>query len=118
MISGIGVDISLSSRFDGMEDSLLEKMFTKREIERAPERRRSEYFASRFAAKEAFAKSLGTGIRGFSLLDIEVVENEDGKPYFELSSGALEIARGKIFNLSISHDGGLCIAMVTAEYEK
>ena len=53
MISGIGVDISLSSRFDGMEDSLLEKMFTKREIERAPERRRSEYFASRFAAKEA-----------------------------------------------------------------
>ena len=118
MIHGIGVDVARAPRFEEMEESLLEKMFTEKEIINAPSSRQSEYFASRFAAKEAFAKALGTGIRGFSLLDITIEENEAGKPYFALSGRAADAAAGLKLNLSISHDGGICIAMVTAEYEK
>ena len=118
MIHGIGVDVALAPRFEEMEESLLEKIFTEKEIIAAPSSRQSEYFASRFAAKEAFSKALGTGIRGFSLRDIVVEEDEAGKPYLVLSGRAAEAAEGLVLNLSISHDGGICIAMVTAEYEK
>lgn len=118
MISGIGVDISLAPRFEEMEESLLEKMFSEKEILNAPSSRQSEYYASRFAAKEAFSKALGTGIKGFSLREITIEENEDGKPYFSLTGRAAEAASGLRLNLSISHDGGVCIAMVTAEHEE
>lgn len=117
MIRGIGVDISAPERFEGMDGRLLSRLFTEREIEKAP-LRNAEYFASRFAAKEAFAKAMGTGIRGFSLTDIEVDEDENGKPFFVLHGKAAKMADGVMLHLSLSHEREAAIAMVIAEDEK
>ena len=114
MIRGIGIDISDPRRFQGMEHSLLSRIFTEREISAAPVRS-DEYFAARFAAKEAFAKALGTGIRGFSLKEITVREDEMGKPYFFLEGRAKAAAEGLSLSLSLSHEREYAVAMVVAE---
>ena len=89
MMKGIGVDICRCSRFEGKERRFLERLFTPEELSvpLSP-----EYLASRFAAKEAFSKAVGTGIRGFSLLDITVREDDMGRPYFHLEGRALAVA--------------------------
>ena len=115
MISGIGVDIAQISRFDSHDERFYSKILSAHEMERPVS---AEYAASRFAAKEAFSKALGTGIRGFSMTEISVMEDENGKPYFCFEGKAAEVASGKRFFLSISHDGGMAVAMVVAEYEE
>lgn len=70
--------------------------------------------AANFAAKEAFSKSLGTGIRGFSLKEISVLRDSLGAPYFELSHRAKEAARTKQFSLSITHTDTTAAAVVIA----
>ena len=115
MIRGIGVDIAATERFENMGERLLSRLFTEEEIKAAPASP-AEYFASRFAAKEAFAKALGTGIRGFSLSEITVREDEHGKPYFFLTGRAEALASGFILHLSLSHEKGAAVAMVVAEY--
>ena len=50
------------------------------------------HMAGAFAAKEAFAKALGTGIRGFSLCEVEVLHDALGAPYFALSGQAKALA--------------------------
>lgn len=62
--------------------------------------RKLEFLAGRFACKEAFAKALGTGIGETDFLDIEILRNDLGAP---VSSQA---------QVSISHDGDYCIAVV------
>lgn len=115
MITGIGVDIALTNRFEGKERRFYERFLASGELR---EQMTAEYAASRFAAKEAFSKAIGTGVRGFSLREVEVVEDELGKPGLRLSGRALEKAGGDTFHLSISHDGGMAIAFVVAEHEK
>lgn len=58
--------------------------------------------AANFAAKEAFSKALGTGVRGFSLSEVAVLRDELGKPYFELSGNALELVEKNQYTLSVS----------------
>lgn len=59
-----------------------EKVFGKRERAEFEKRgARLESLAAAFAAKEAFGKALGTGIRGFSLCEAEVLHKENGAPY-------------------------------------
>ena len=81
--------------------------------------KKAEHLAGAFAAKEAFAKALGTGIRGFSLCEVEVLHDPLGAPYFALSGKAAALAesRALVFSLSITHTRTLAAAMVTA-YEK
>lgn len=84
----------------------------------APEER--EFFASRrnflpsaaasFAAKEAFAKALGTGVRGFALAEVAVLRDELGKPYYALSGRAAQRAQGWSFALSLSHTEEYAVA--------
>ncbi len=112
MIRGIGVDICRCSRFEGKERRFLERIFSPEEISASSG---PEYLASRFAAKEAFSKALGTGIRGFSLREITVREDEAGKPYFHLEGRALSVSSGLSFHLSISHEREYAVAMVVAE---
>ena len=77
MILGIGVDIVSNSRFNEMKEGLLRRLFTSNELDKASlSERMCEFYASRFAAKEAFAKALGTGFRGISPKDIEIIEDE------------------------------------------
>ena len=62
--------------------------------------RKLEFLAGRFACKEAYAKALGTGIGETTFLDIEILRNEAGAPI------------SKQAQVSISHDGDYCIAVV------
>ena len=81
--------------------------------------KKAESYAGVFCAKEAFAKALGTGIRGFSLCEVQVLHDEYGAPYFSLSGNAQKIATEKSlkFSLSISHTDTVAIASVIA-YDK
>ena len=124
MISGIGTDIVAIERFqrfvDDKNTALLQRLFTERERSLCSARRQSaSCYAARFAAKEAFLKALGTGLRdGLSWHDMEITRNEAGKPELILTGQAHEIftAQGlKTAFLSLSHDGGSAIAMVVLE---
>lgn len=95
----------------------LERVFGARERAEWIQRgEKAEHLAGAFAAKEAFAKALGTGIRGFALNEVEVLHDTLGAPYFALSgkAAALAEARALEFTLSITHTGTLAAAMVTA----
>lgn len=124
MIAGIGVDIASISRFQGFLDkgnnSLIKRLFTDKEISCCSSRKdAASCFAARFAAKEAFLKALGTGLRdGISWHDIEIINDVIGKPELAICAKAKEIADTlavtKSF-LSISHDAGSAVAMVVLE---
>lgn len=72
--------------------------------------------AANFAAKEAFAKALGTGVRGFALDEISVLRDEQGAPYFVFTGKAKNIVeKSKLkFTLSLSHIKETACAMVIA----
>ncbi len=82
----------------------------------AAQKHPEQHMAGAFAAKEAFAKALGTGLRGFSLCEVEVLHDTLGAPYFVLSGQAKKIAdeQNLAFALSITHTDTLAAAFVTA----
>lgn len=81
---------------------------------------RAETIAASYAAKEAFGKALGTGIRGFALKEVAVLRDPLGAPYFALSGNAARIAeeRGLRFSLSLTHTKELAAAFVIAWKEE
>lgn len=95
MIIGIGNDLCNIERIQGSLDKFGERFeqrcFTSGEIAKARKRMRTaETYAKRFAAKEACAKALGTGVprRGVHWKHIEVVNLPSGKPTLKLTDGA------------------------------
>ncbi len=80
----IGIDMIEIKRIKEAVESnprFLEKIFTENEIKYFESKGfKSETIAGNFAAKEAISKSIGTGIRNFNFIDIEVLRNEIGKP--------------------------------------
>lgn len=124
MIYGIGTDIVAIERFrrfiDEENTSLLQRLFTARELACCNARKASaDCLAARFAAKEAFLKALGCGLRdGITWQEMEVSNDSLGKPELLLTGKAREVFRerklDKIF-LSLSHDGGNAVAMVVLE---
>ena len=74
--------------------------------------------AGHFAAKEAFAKAMGTGVRGFSLAEVSVSHDALGKPSLRLSGKAEELARGWRFSLSVTHTRDTAAAVVAAWREE
>lgn len=124
MIAGIGTDIVAFDRFQRFMDegnsALLQRLFTERERAVCESRKTSAAcYAARFAAKEAFLKALGSGLRdGLAWLDMEVINDDLGKPELQLSGRAKEIFSAKKLSkifLSLSHDGGYAVAMVVLE---
>ena len=89
-IVGIGVDIIQNSRIKKAikNKSFVNKIFTKSEILSSKIRNyKTNYFAKRFAAKEAFIKSIGIGIRkGINFKDIYVINDKSGKPNIKFSN--------------------------------
>lgn len=80
--------------------------------------RRAESFAARFAAKEAAAKALGTGIctENIGFLDFEIVRGANGAPELVFHGEALKKAeelKVTSVSVSLSHDGGVACAFVT-----
>ncbi len=123
-IYGIGIDIvqidrvlsSVSRHGDGFAKKILHaNEFKKYSALKYKER----YLAKRFAAKEAFAKALGTGIvEGVTLPKIEVVNSEAGKPEILLHGATLEkVSALKIQSifLSISDEKEYAVAQVILE---
>ena len=128
MIIGIGVDIIEIGRVRQAirnNKNFLSKLFTEREIDYFISRNmNSEVIAGNFAAKEAVSKALGTGMRGFSFKDIEILRNELGKPEVILHNGANLIGNKLVENnnslrvhLSISHNNSSAIAYSVLEGE-
>lgn len=103
---GIGNDIIEIKRIENAvkKESFVKKVFTEKEIEYIISRGgRAETYAGKFSAKEAVSKALGTGVRGFSPNDIEILNNELGKPYV-IFKNSIEDFNSKYFvEISISH---------------
>jgi holo-[acyl-carrier protein] synthase len=95
MIIGFGSDITDIRRIEKVigrhGERFLERIFTEKERARAERKaKRVETYAKRFAAKEACAKALGTGIRsGVWWRDMGVVNLPSGRPTMQLTGGAL-----------------------------
>ena len=109
-VFGVGTDIIEIERISDIlsrGDRFLDRVLTANEREYLRERgMKHESVASMWCAKEAVAKALGTGIRGFEMKDIEIIHDDLGKPAVLLHSGASETAErlgaGRIL-LGISH---------------
>ncbi len=128
MIIGIGSDLSdirrIQNSLDRFGDRFTHRVFT--EIERSRSERkpdRAASYAKRFAAKEACAKALGTGIRrGVFWRDMGVVNMRSGQPTMALTNGALErlnaiIPEGMrpVIHLSLTDDKPYAQAFVIIE---
>lgn len=124
MIVGVGIDSVSISRIAGLIDRygrrFLEKIFTEDEIAEGLGRRdTAQYFAARFAAREAFFKALGTGWgRGIPLKEVSVKKEESGRPLLSLSRRAMEATESRgtsISHLSLSHEADIAQAVVILE---
>jgi holo-[acyl-carrier protein] synthase len=124
MIYGIGTDIVAIDRFQQFLDkgntALISRLFTPAERTCCESRKdAASCMAARFAAKEAFLKALGTGLReGISWQEMEIANDVLGKPELKLSGKALEFFEAQNIqhiHLSLSHDGGNAVAMVVLE---
>jgi holo-[acyl-carrier protein] synthase len=123
MIYGIGTDIVAVARLRSMwerhGERVLEKLLTPREIEEfATAADKGRFLAKRFAAKEAFAKALGTGIRPpATLTAIGVGHDELGKPIIECYGQLEKMVKIKILktHLSISDEADYAVAYVILE---
>lgn len=95
-IYGIGTDIIEIERIKkAVEKSMkfVEKFYSDKEIELFKSRNfRMSSIAGNFAAKEAVSKALGTGVRNFSLRDIEILRDDYNKPYVNLYGNAKQLA--------------------------
>lgn len=117
MIKGIGIDITEISRIKGLlekQPKIVTRVLRPEEIVKferiTSASRKVEWLAGRFAAKEAFSKAYGTGIsREVSFQDIEVVNDELGKPFVLFPKERLKI------HLSISHSKEYAVAQVVIE---
>ena len=83
---GIGVDIVDNKRFTNLvkDKKFINRTFSKMEISNSKKiSNKINFYSKRFAAKESFAKALGTGFRnGLNFKDVEVLNNDLGKPYY------------------------------------
>ena len=88
-IIGNGVDIVDNKRIEKLllNNNFLNRIFTNSEIKSSKKRQNKiNFFAKRFAAKEAFVKALGTGFRNnINFSDIEIINNKKGKPEIKIS---------------------------------
>ena len=118
MIIGIGNDIIEIERIEKAisKEGFKNKIYSQRELENIQKRgNRTETYAGIFSAKEAISKAIGTGVREFSLTDLEILNDDLGKPYVVVSEKLDKILRNKKedykIEISISHSKKYAIAM-------
>ncbi len=121
-IIGNGVDIIKNSRINKSLQikGFLNRIFTKKEIKQGKKlKNKINFYAKRFAAKEAFVKAIGSGFRSdINFIDIEINNYKNGKPYILLSKKLknflkkkFKIQKYKIF-LSLTDEKDYSIAFV------
>jgi holo-[acyl-carrier protein] synthase len=120
-VTSVGVDICDINRIGKIDkkfkDRFLQKIFTSEEMAYC-EKKYNKYssYAARFAAKEAFLKAIGTGLRdGFEWKDIEVMNDDLGKPYFNFHGHTADFISKHNVHLSLSHTDKDAIAFVIIE---
>jgi holo-[acyl-carrier protein] synthase len=117
---GIGVDIIDNKRFKNLikDKKFINRIFSKKEIFASKKTlNKLNFFSKRFAAKESFAKALGTGFRNkLNFKDIEIVNDNLGKPFYLINNKIKQIIKKnkKIANfelfLSISDEKDYSVA--------
>ena len=122
-ILGIGTDIVSVDRIKNSlkNKNFLKRVFNKKEIFKCKNiKTKTNCFAKRFAAKEAFSKALGTGIsKGINLNEIVVLNKKSGKPYINLTGKTKKILSQKFkgkkskISLSLSDEKRFAVAFVT-----
>jgi holo-[acyl-carrier protein] synthase len=124
MVLGLGSDLieiaRIGASIERFGDRFLERVFTAEEIAYCRTKKdATESFAARFAAKEAGAKALGTGIsRGIAWVEIEVRRERSGRPTLHWSGRALELAVElgvRRTSLSLTHAREMALAVVVVE---
>ena len=124
-IIGNGVDIIKNSRINNSLKikGFLNRIFTEKEIEQGKKlKNKINFYAKRFAAKEAFVKAIGTGFRSdINFIDIEIKNYKNGKPYISLSKKLnnflqkkFKLQKYKVF-LSLSDEKDYSIAFVVID---
>ena len=122
-IFGIGTDVveveRIAGAIDRFGEMFLARLFTAAERGYCGGQKRPEvHYAARFAAKEAVAKALGTGIgRNLEWLDMEVARNEDGRPALVLGGAGLRFAEShgiREVMISMSHTRTCAVAQALA----
>ena len=119
-IIGNGVDIIKNSRINNSLKikGFLNRIFTEKEIQQGKKlKNKINFYAKRFAAKEAFVKAIGTGFRSdINFIDIEIKNYKNGKPYISLSKKLnnflqkkFKIQKYKVF-LSLSDEKEFSVA--------
>jgi len=121
-ILGIGVDIIENSRIDKSlkNNVFIKRIFSDLEILKGKQiKDKKSYYSKRFAAKEAFAKSIGTGFRyNLNFKDISIINDKEGKPLFLITEKIKRIIKKKFktssydFFLSMSDEKKYSIAYV------
>jgi holo-[acyl-carrier protein] synthase len=117
---GIGVDIINNKRFKKLikDKKFINRIFSKKEISASKKKlNKINFFSNRFAAKESFAKALGTGFRNkLNFKDIEILNDKLGKPFYLINNKIKQIIKKnkKIANfelfLSISDEKDYSVA--------
>jgi len=115
MQKGIGIDIieiqRVKTAVKQFQDKFLDRIFTKREIDYCTNKKALKFpeLAARFAAKEAYSKAIGTGMKGIHWKEIEVINNSDGKPHIYIKQ---KLAKRAMVSLSHSLKYATAIVMV------
>ena len=123
MIIGLGIDVVHTQRLRRWKriPGLFERFYHPQELRQCLARGEASgllSLAARFAAKEAFGKALGSGLKGFSLREIAVMNDERGKPIMHLhGDAARELRRigGERVHISPSHEKDNSLAVVIIE---
>jgi holo-[acyl-carrier protein] synthase len=124
MIYGIGVDLVDIKRIalviERWRERFINRVFTAREVNLSRQSKRlASSLALKFAAKEAFSKAIGLGMRrGVRWRDIEIVHNPSGRPELMLRGKALRLCQQQGiggFYVSLSDEGDYGVAMVVLE---
>ncbi|QSX06047.1 holo-ACP synthase [Sedimentibacter sp. zth1] len=121
MVFGTGIDIVQINRIEKLlnNKNFINKVYTKKEQDYLDRRKYNPQTAAGiFAAKEAISKALGTGIAGFNITDLEIQNDESGRPYVVLYNNALKLSIEKCIvsiNISISHEKEYAVSIAIAE---
>lgn len=123
MIAGLGIDIVEVERIEEKlqkNNGFRELVFSENEIAYCENRaNKFEHYAARFAAKEALFKALGTGwLNGTAFNEVEITNNELGKPEITLLGGTHDVISPMGFSgihISLTHVKGMASAVVVVE---
>ena len=124
MIIGVGTDIIELEKVNNIieNESFMRKYFTSNELEyilsKSTKETKIESAGALFSGKEAVSKAIGTGFRGFSPIDIEIIHLDNLKPVVKLSDKSQQIALDigiRRVDISLSHSKKYAIAFAVAQ---